>query len=531
MKKTILVLLSTLLILTTLFSQTTPKTTPSFFDLYDQNRKEQIPNHISLDFILTANYLFKQQSITHLEESILYPKFKKLAFGLKANLLKGYTPHKKEALAYVLVLNELLGNRSVNVPKEALDLAQKELKLIQKHQGIMNSPIAKVRIDYTQYRVRGKYIKTPQLKSYFLALKYMSYMPFMVNAHKATGISPKVAKEQMINARFVAIALKPLMIEYQEIEKAITKLSGEGDDLALSIIVNPPKDIGRLQSYLNGLKKFPKISERIIDTTKIKPHEIPKASLALKLLPSRFTPDSYIFSQLTYPHVGVLQGRADKLTSHIDGKAVRGYPTIGDLGAVLVGKLPLEHKYQGYKQQVSKLKSVVPSLNSIYGYDFFIYHKLLKQNRTDSFKGYYTQSRYIMNLYQKQSYTGGLKSIFIDERKRAYLEPKIGKILDLLIAEDRLLPNSKRFIGILKQLKALDRKNNKFNRKDIAFLNNLDSKFKSILEDKDTPIRVDIHTNPVDGKVMYEVLREPFVRVTNGFRGAFYNHGEVVGVR
>ena len=161
MKKTILVLLSTLLILTTLFSQTTPKTIPSFFDLYDQNRKEQIPNYISLDFILTANYLFKQQSITHLEESILYPKFKKLAFGLKANLLKGYTPHKKEALAYVLVLNELLGNRSVNVPKEALGLAQKELKLIQKHQGIMNSPIAKVRIDYTQYRVRGKYIKTP----------------------------------------------------------------------------------------------------------------------------------------------------------------------------------------------------------------------------------------------------------------------------------------------------------------------------------------------------------------------------------
>ena len=89
-----------------------------------------------------------------------------------------------------------------------------------------------------------------------------------------------------------------------------------------------------------------------------------------------------------------------------------------------------------------------------------------------------------MNLYQKQSYTGGLKSIFIDERKRAYLEPKIGKILDLLIAEDRFLPNSKRFIGILKQLKALDRKNNKFNRKDVVFLNNLDSKFKSILEDK-----------------------------------------------
>jgi len=85
--------ISIILLVTILLSQTpNPKkqqTTPSFFDLYDQNRKEQIANYISLDFILTANYLFKQQSITQIEKELLYPKFKKLAYGLKANLLKG----------------------------------------------------------------------------------------------------------------------------------------------------------------------------------------------------------------------------------------------------------------------------------------------------------------------------------------------------------------------------------------------------------------------------------------------------------
>ena len=229
--------------------------------------------------------------------------------------------------------------------------------------------------------------------------------------------------------------------------------------------------------------------------------------------------------------MGVLKGKADKLTSHIDGKMVRGYPTIMDLSAVLVGKLPKEQNYQKYKEQVAKLKSIVPSLNSIYGYDFFIYHKLLKQNRVNSFKGYYTQSRYIMNLYQKQSYTGGLKSIFIDERKKAFLEPNIRAILDLLIKEDRLLPNSSGFISILERLRVLDKKRNHFNRDDVVFLNNLDSKFKSILEDKDAPIEVDIHTNPVDGKVMYEVLGKPFIRDIKGFRGAFYNHNEVIKSR
>ncbi len=531
MKKTFI---SIILLVALLLGQTpTPKkqeTTSSFFDLYDQNRKEQIPNYISLDFILTANYLFKQQSVTALEKEVLYGKFKKLAYGLKANLLNGYTHQKKEALAFVLVLNKLLGNRSVGVDPQALALAKKELKLIASHQGIVVSPIAKVKLDYSQYKVRGKYTQSAELKSYFLALKYMSYMPFMVNAYRATGVSPQVANGQMINARFVAMALKPLMAEYQSIEHEIQKLSGRGDDLSLTLIVNPPKDIAKMQSYLNTLK-LPKISERIIDTSKIKKEEIPKASLALKLLPSRFTPDSYIFSQLTYPNVGVLQGKPNRLSSRIDGKMVRGYPTIMDLSAVLVNLYPLEQNYQGYKQQINKLKSIKPNKSSVYGYDFAIYSKLLKQKRVNSFKGYYTQSRYIMNLYQKQSYTGGLKSIFIDERKKAYLEKNIGEVLDLLIAEDRLLPNSKPFIAILQELKRLDKKQNLFTPNEVNYLNNLDSKFKSVLEDKDSKIRVDIHTNPVEGRVMYEVLREPFIKMVGEGRGAFYNHIEIIKER
>ena len=547
MKKTFI---SIILLVALLLGQTpSPKkqeTTSSFFDLYDQNRKEQIPNYISLDFILTANYLFKQQSVTTLEKEVLYGKFKKLAYGLKANLIKGYnkkgyTPQKKEALAFVLVLNELLGNRSVGVDPQALALAKKELKLIASHQGIVVSPIVKVKLDYSQYKVRGKYTQSAELKSYFLALKYMSYMPFMVNAHPATGVTQKIANEQMINADFIATALKPLMLEYQSIENILHKLSGKGDDLSLVILLESEAieskkarlkpSVPNIRKYLNGLKRFPKISERIIDTSKIKKQDIPKASLALKLLPSRFTPDSYIFSQLTYPNVGVLQGKPNRLSSRIDGKMVRGYPTIMDLSAVLVGNSPIEQNYQGYKQQINKLKSIKPNKSSVYGYDFAIYSKLLKQNRVDSFKGYYTQSRYIMNLYQKQSYTGGLKSIFIDERKKAYLEKNIGEVLDLLIAEDRLLPNSKGFIAILQELKRLDKKHNLFTPNEVSYLNNLDSKFKSILQDKDGKIKVDIHTNPVEGRVMYEVLDEPFVRNINGFRGAIYHHREEIATR
>jgi len=151
MKKTFL----TITLLVTLLLSQTPKpqkTTSSFFDLYDQNRKEQVSNYISLDFILSANYLFKQQSVG-LEERVLYPKFKRLAVNLRANLLKDYKPQKAEALAYLFVLNELLGNQNSSNHTEALALAKKELKLINSHRGILPSPIAKVKLDYSQLEV------------------------------------------------------------------------------------------------------------------------------------------------------------------------------------------------------------------------------------------------------------------------------------------------------------------------------------------------------------------------------------------
>ena len=523
------IFLITTLLMTYLLSQQ-PQTTSSFFNLYEQNRKEQIPNYISLDFILTANYLFKQQSVTKIEEEILYGKFKKLAFGLERNLLKDYNPKKREALAYLLVLNELLGNQNSNIDPQAIKIAKKEIELIKKHKGIIISPIAKVKLDYSQYRVRGKYLRTPRLTSYFLALKYMSYMPFMVNPHPAIGVSKDMVDKSLKSAKYIAEALKPLLSEYKSIEDIITKLSGKGDDLSITELIKHHKNI---RAYLNSLNRFPKINERIIDTTKINKQDIPKASLALKLLPSRFTPDSYIFSQLTYPNVGVLQGKENRLTSKIDGKLVRGYPTINDIEAVLVNKIPKESNYKNYKKQVKKLHKLIKlnSLNSLYDYDFKIYSELIKSKKDNSFKGYYTQSRYILNLYQKQSYTGGLKSIFIDSRKTAYLEPNIEKVLDLLIAEDKLLDNSKEFISILQKLKILNSKNNHFSKEDILFLNNLDSNFKSILQDKDGKIEVDIHTNPVDGKVMYEVLDNPIIKKINGFRGAFYNHREEIKKR
>ena len=531
------ILFSVVLTATLLMSQDTKvsqsQTSPSFFALYEQNRQEEVPNYVTLDFILTATYLYKQQSITQMEEKDIYGLFKELAVGLKKNLLKDYSPKKKEALAYVQVLHALLDTNSTDVlmgvPKDVLALADKELELIKKHKSITLSPIAKVQMDYTQYKVRVKYTKSALLSSYFVALKYMSYMPFMVNAHEATGVSQELAKEQMQNALYLAQALKPLAKIYNNIEEKLKRMSGTGDDLSLTLLTDEHNTSLDTQAYINSLAQYPKINERIIDTTQIQAADIPKATLALKLLPSRFSPDGYIFSRLTYPFVGRVKGKSDRLTSYIDGKNVRGYPTVMDISAVLTGNMPKESQYENYTEQVASLKQDMnQTLDNIYAYDFAIYKQLLEDNKTNSFKGYYTQSKYIMNLYQKQSYTGGLKGMFLDTRTEAYMEHNISKVLELVLEELKLFPTSKDFYALIAQLKALDSKTAPYSKKEVKFLNTIDMQFKKLLESTDTPIEVDIHTNPVEGKVMYEVLSEPQVTEVHGAKGAVYRHREEI---
>ncbi len=135
-------------------------TPQGMFDLYEQNRDKGIPNYITEDFILLAYSMILNETVTDIEETLLYPELKTLTDSLIKKLTP-VNPEDKVAganLDYLNLLASLLSGDSSD-KKAVAD----ELKKIREGEGIAASEMMQQQIDYTQFKVRGKY---PGVKIY-----------------------------------------------------------------------------------------------------------------------------------------------------------------------------------------------------------------------------------------------------------------------------------------------------------------------------------------------------------------------------
>jgi len=532
-------------------------TVPSFFSLYERNRQEGISNYITSDFILTAFSLFKRELLTEMEEKKLYPLLKELSSELLKEYMKSYdVSGTKEAKAYLVVLNKLLGNEVPDMDPSIREITDAEINLIEN--GSMNiSPIAGVKIDYSIFKPTGIYAGNTNLKNYFRAMKFVTTIPFIVVPSSVTKVSKEKSDSLLISAYQIGKLLsenKNLFSLYNQLEESLSLFAGKSDDLSpavfksLLIMGGMPEEIREeIVLYAKENNLLPEIVSFVVDGEELKKSKDKLPLLSIKLIPSRFSLDSFIFQNLLYPEVGKFTGKNEKLPEtavKTPVGIVRGFPTILDIPAVLepkkAKKLEKENgEYENFYAQIEKLHGEVSkrikSPGNVYSYDFEIYRQLLKEGKLRTFKGYYTQSRYGLNLYLKQSFTPVAKSLS-PSRDMAKVDREIGSFINIMIEElyhlNSFYPSRKtlKFISILKRLRAVVKSTKDGivkSSEDVVFLNNLDTAFDRLLKDKDHPIAVDIHTEPNTGKVLIEGLCYPIVVESGKFRGAIYNHKEV----
>jgi len=532
-------------------------TTPSFFSLYEKNRQEGIPNYITSDFVLTAFSLFKRELLTEMEEKKLYPLLKELSSELLKEYMKSYeVSGTKEAKAYLVVLNRLLGNEVPDMDPSIREIADAEINLIEN--GSMSvSPIAGVKIDYSIFKPTGVYAENINLRNYFRAMKFVTTIPFIVVPSSVTKVSKEKSDSLLISAYQIGSLLSKnshLFSLYSQLEECLSLLAGKSDSLSpvvfksLLIMDRMPEEIREeIVLYAKENNLLPEIVSFVVDGKELKKSKDKLPLLSIKLIPSRFSLDSYIFQNLLYPEVGKFNGKSKELPEtaiETPIGVVRSFPTILDIPAVIepqkAKELEKENgEYENFYSQIEKLHKEVnrriEDLDSIYDYDFEIYRQLVKDGKLRTFKGYYTQSRYGMNLYLKQSFTPIVKSLS-PSRDMAKVDREIGNFINLMIEElyhlNSFYPSQKtlRFISILKRLRTIVKSTEDGivkNAEDVVFLNNIDTAFDRLLKDKDHPIAVDIHTEPNTGKVLIEGLCYPIVVENGKFRGAIYNHKEV----
>jgi len=236
------------------------------------------------------------------------------------------------------------------VPNLVKELVQKEIKLIEDHDGWEYSPIFIYNEDYSQYVPRGHYTKSEKLKNYFKTLMWYGRMTALIEGSPllspgesiCTGdvggiISEYDARIQTLQAFLLAnqfsqnqdlqekwnriYAITSFLVgfsddlgpnEYNEVLKKLfkneitfQKIGEKYLELKEAIIDFPysPKIYSGLGAC-ELLMPCPPLVEEEIQTLKLQAKKLLEKTKGFRLMGQRFTLDSWLFSEIVSPYSG-----------------------------------------------------------------------------------------------------------------------------------------------------------------------------------------------------------------------------------
>lgn len=435
-----------------------PTDQEQLFYIYENNEYLKIPSFISSDSILEVNHLFFDYSLRKLEEYKLIDTLKKLNNNMLKSSIKQFNEAKNEEIknastknvAYFSVAQKLLGgNLPKETPKEAADLANKELKLITEQSGFEYSKIFPYMLDYSQYKPRGHYSKTAELEKYFKAMMWYGQVSFPLDKEKKY-------KEQITQALLMANALLYSNDDSQELWEKIYKPTsiyvGESDDLNLFSI----KDImttvfgeeTSIEEYANQDKanEFYELAESLPEPKivgKVRNIEI-ETGKQIRFMGQRYILDSEILQEL----------------SDIDKRPVpKGLDIAAVLGSdraqsILTSIYKEDKKWDKYEENLNKLKEkflqmsedkwnsnlyngylwTLKSLFKVYseGYPSFMTNTAWLDKSLNTALASWAELRHDTVLYAKQSLVAECGGGDIPPIVKGYVEPSI-ELYDKLI--------------------------------------------------------------------------------------------------
>ncbi|MCB1876530.1 MAG: DUF3160 domain-containing protein [Chromatiales bacterium] len=540
-----------------------PQAPPSgFFDLYEDNRRQGIANLITEDFLLLGYGLIRQRTIEEMEVERLRPLFGDILAKLAAGLdgLATESPAKQSNRRYIAILQALLsGDESVLID----DVARAEYQAVVTAAGIAVSPLWQRRVDYSQFRPRGRYTATEEFERYFRAIRYAGDVLFAVKASRATGLDEsdvlRLTAQALQLSRLIH-ADASLAVALDEIERLLTWSFGPSEDLRSSELLAVARHCGKAKDCLpSALLEFarahgrqPVILSGLVDESGLEPGVSPADVLTgWRLLPSRFSANGAAMQSLVYADTGEYQGPPDVhplSLSVIGGRKVKGYPTALEMLALLGDDLAAarvrergDASFAGYGEAMKRARSAMFGTQGLdLGQTVFL-SALLKDGtrsseaRQRSALGFWVWQRYLAVLYAKQSYTLMGKGLIPDTgRDGADLVPATALYQALgglarAHAEAESLPVWREFAEVLDRISEISLKRDldlKPSPSDEAFLNRLDKILLALTQSRDTPIVVDVHSNPADGMVLQEALAWPRVVRAGSATGAVFEHRE-----
>jgi hypothetical protein len=542
----------------------------SMFAIYAENRREGIPNLITADFLINAYAMVLQNRLEQAEDES-QAEVREFTRRLAAALdtLTTNEPGLAEARAFAATL-VALGNGTAAGASAAPNVVR-EIELVAKAEGVAPSAVTGLPIDYSQMKPRGRYTRSEDAQRYFRVVRYAGAVLFPLRASAAAQISPE-QRDRLTGAAVTMSRVvhgdRRLSKLYQTLDGRTRWMFGQPDDLTVADYVKAmPGEartwpIATVREHLE--KQFagrrPQIIGAPVDVAALEPGQDARdVLLGWRLFPSRVTPDRAALQQLVYggtKHPLTLTGQTDRRsTTTVQGRGrVRGFPLSIDLLALL-GSADArrtldaagEHEYTGFEEAFGEARQSLTQGEGLPLDHLEIIRTLTEGTgadtdvRLNSAAALWTLDKHRELLYAKQSYTGVGKSVALDRRTTAWLDPELDTYLLLRRQLQRATMQVGDRAGELKQLSAIldtcieiardERRGVRPTGERAVFLNNLDASLRDLTTRDDRPIATDIHTDLNSGMTQVQALAAPTVveapvGAESLARGALFTHVE-----
>ena len=423
-----------------------------FFEVYEANRYQLIPNFVTVDSLMHTYHLYFSYLLKNIERDYLFDSLVQLSDRMlessltQCEALKGseWESAAKRNVAFFTIGRKLLDD-NIEVSPDVADIVQSELDKIQKAEGIAISEIRNDEEDYSQYVPRGYYEGDEKLERYFKAMMWYGRIHFQQDSEdhvrSAFLITKALADDEEATAMWGAIY------------SVTAFFAGASDDLGVCeyapLISEVYGDTVGTTDLIGTQDAFSRFYEKTADLPAPKINSIPiyewedsNVIPGFRFMGQRFTIDGEIMQNLIYRNVDRNSaGEKRMLPDVLDVLAALGSDT-----ALSILKESGVEDYEHYTKNMEKLRTGLAEENdelwaaSLYaswlhtlrplliekgeGYPVFMQNEAWTKKSMECFAGSYAELKHDTILYSKQVIAEMGGDYFDEIDDRGYVEPE-----------------------------------------------------------------------------------------------------------
>ena len=422
-----------------------------FFDLYERNRYNMIPNFVTVDSLMHTYHVYFAYLLKNIEKEYLADQVRQLGIKMLEDSKEQYVQLKGSEwesaavrnVAFFTVGAKLLDD-TVQIEDYVSDIVESELSRIETAQGIMISAITDDEEDYSQYKPRGYYEGDSDLDAYFKAMMWYGRMHFKQEAEDLDRSALLITKA--LDSDSEAYEL------WQSVYSVTSFFAGASDDngvceyaplirAAYGENAKVTDLIGNGDAFLDYRTNTAALPVPQINSIPIEDGEenvIP----GFRFMGQRFSIDAMVMQKLIYSNVqSNSAGEKRMLPDVLDVPAAFG----SDVALNLLKENGVED-YPGYMENMEKLRTGINEADdslwnaSLYaswihtlrpllekkgeGYPIFMQNEEWAKKNLECFAGSYTELKHDTVLYSKQVMAemgGGMEE---EPDDRGYVEPE-----------------------------------------------------------------------------------------------------------